>query len=155
MSTVKQLLGTRTQLAGANTALNSLPSGNYVNVGTVTFASSSKTPLTVKFELAVTPGTVAGNKQAVLFAQQTLDGTNFETGPVSGVTTTDEPNLTFVGVLPLNTNATLQRKIFDLAATFAGAMPYGAKMIVKNDSGAAFAASGNDVFTLDVSGDVT
>lgn len=157
MTTVvaKQAITTRTQLSGAAAALNSLANVTYVSVGTLTFASSSKTPLTTKIEIAVTPGTVSGNKQVIVFAQQTLDGTNFETGPTSGTTTTDELNLTYIGTIPLNTNATLQRRIFDLAAAFSGNLPYGTKIIVKNDSGAALAGSGNDVYTLDGTGDLT
>jgi len=155
MSTIRQLLGSRTQLSGAAAALNSLASATYVNLGTLTFASSSKTPLTTKLEISVTPGTVSGNKQLLVFAQQSLDGTNFESGPTSGTTTTDEPDLTFIGTIPLNTNSTLQRKVFDLAMAFGGALPYAAKIIVRNDSGAALAGSGNDCYTLDGSGDVT
>lgn len=151
----KNGLGSRTQLSGAAAALNSLANVTYVNCGTVTFASSSKTPLSTKLEVYVTPGTVSGNKQLVVFAQQSLDGTNFESGPTSSTTTTDETNLTVLGTIPLNTNATLQRRVFDLAAAFGGSLPYAAKIIVKNDSGAALASSGNDVYTLDISGDLT
>lgn len=155
MSTVKTAQGSRTQLSGAAAALNSLASATYVVLGTLTHNSSGKAPLDVLVELAVTPGTVAGNKQAVLFAQPSLDGTNFGTGPTSGTTTTDEPDLVLIGVLPLNTNSALQRKIFSLAAAFGGVLPYATKLIAKNDSGAALASSGNDLYTMDITGDVT
>jgi hypothetical protein len=155
MTTAKLAQGTRTQLSGAATALNSLASATYVALGTVTHNASGKAPLECFVELAITPGTVAGNKQAVLFAQASLDGTNFGTGPTSGTTTTDESNLVLIGTLPLGTNATLQRKVFSLATSFGGVLPYATKLIVKNDSGAAFASSGNDVYTLDASGDLT
>lgn len=147
MGTIKTDIGTaRTQLSGAAAALNSLASGTYVVLGTITHATND--PLESKIELAVTPGTVSGNKQAVLFAQASLDGTNFETGPTSGTTVTDEPVLRYVGVLPLPTNSTLQRKVFDLSAAYpSGVLPYATKLIAKNDSGAAFASSGNDVYT--------
>ena len=42
-----------------------------------------------------------------------------------------------------------------LAAAFGGVLPYATKLVVKNDSGAAFAGSGNDLYTLDVTGDLT
>jgi hypothetical protein len=155
MTTAKLAQGTRTQLSGAAATLNSLASATYVTLGTITHNSSGKVPLECFVELSITPGTVAGNKQAVLFAQASLDGTNFDSGPASGTTTTDEPNLIFVGVLPLNTNATLQRKKFSLANAHGGVLPFASKLIVKNDSGAAFASSGNDVYALDVSGDLT
>lgn len=131
MSTVTQAVGSRTNLG----SLGTLASATYLNVGTLTFNTNK--PLDVELEVSATPGTVSGNKQLVVFAQQSLDGTNYETGPTSGTTTTDEPNLTFVGTLPLNSNSTLQRKTFRLAPAFGGTLPYSAKIIVKNDSGAA------------------
>lgn len=155
MTTAKLNQGTRTQLSGAAAAMNSLASATYVVLGTITHNSSGKVPLDCLVELAATSGTVAGNKQLVLFAQPSLDGTNFGTGPTSGTTTTDEPDLMFIGTLPLNTNATLQRKIFSLAMPYGGVLPYASKLIAKNDSGAALASSGNDVYTSDISGDLT
>lgn len=153
MTTQKLAQGSRTQLSGAAAALNSLASATYVVLGTLTHNSSNLTPLDCLVELAVTPGTVAGNKQAALYAQVSLDGTNWSTGPTSGTTTTDEPDLYFIGALPLNTNATLQRRTFSLAAALpGGVLPYATKLVMKNDSGAAFASSGNDVYTMDVTG---
>lgn len=148
MGTIKQQADAtaRTQLSGAAAALNSLASATYVVLGTITHATND--PLDSKVEVYVTPGTVSGNKQLVLFAQASLDGTNFETGPTSGTTATDEPNLRCIGVLPLNTNSTQQRGIFDLSAAYpSGSLPYATKIIAKNDSGAALAGSGNDVYT--------
>ncbi len=156
MATAKLSIGSRTQLSGAAAALNSLASATYVVLGTITHVSSGKVPLDCMVELAITPGTVASNRQAILFAQPSLDGTNFGTGPTSGATTTDEPNLLFIGTLPLGTNATLQRRVFSLAAAYpGGVLPYATKLIVKNESGAALASSGNDLYTLDNSGDIT
>lgn len=155
MSTVKNALGSRTQLSGAASAINSLASATYVNTGTLTFISTGKTPLDVLLEVAVTPGTVSSNKQVLVFAQGSLDGSNFETGPTSGTTATDEPVLTFIGAVPCPTNSTLQRKVFSIAAAFGGVLPYAAKIIIKNETGAAIASSGNDVYTQDISGDVT
>lgn len=134
MATVTQQLGTRTNLGSLGTLANS----TYLNVGTITFNTNK--PLEVVLEVSATPGTVSGNKQLVVFAQESLNGTNFETGPTSGTTTTDEPNLTFIGTVPLNTNSTLQRGVFRLSPAFAGSLPYAATIIVKNDSGAALAS---------------
>lgn len=155
MSTVKIAQGSRTQLSGAAAALNSLASATYVALGTLTHNSSGKAPLDCLVELSVTPGTVSSDKQVLLFAQASLDGTNFGTGPTSGTTTTDEPDLTFIGALPANTNSLLQRKIFSLAAAFGGVLPYATKLIAKNTTGAALASSGNDVYSMDITGDVT
>ena len=133
MATVTQTLGTRTNLG----SLGTLANVTYINAGTITFDTNN--PIECLLEVSATPGTVSGNKQLVVFAQRSLDGTNFETGPSSGTTTTDEPNLTFIGVLPLATNSTLQRKTFNLAQAF-GTLPYACKIICKNDSGAALAS---------------
>lgn len=153
MSTVKLAQGARTALT--TTALNSLPSGTYVVVGTITHNSGGKAPLDCLVEVFATPGPVAGNKQIVVFAQPSLDGTNFGTGPVSGTNAADEPDLVFIGTVPVNTNATLQRRMFSLAAAFGGVLPFATKLVIKNDSGAALAASGHGVYTMDVTGDAS
>lgn len=133
MATVTQALGTRTNLG----SLGTLAIGTYINAGTITFDTNKNGE--VLLEVSATPGTVSGNKQLVVFAQRSLDGTNFETGPTSGTTTTDEPELTFIGVVPLPTNSTLQRKTFSLQQAF-GTLPFACKIICKNESGAALAS---------------
>jgi len=150
MATVKQVVGTRTALT--TSALNSLASATFVSAGTITHNTNQ--PLDVLVEVTATPGTVAGNKQLVVFAKISLDGTNFTSGPESGTTTTDEPDLFFVGTVPLNTNSTAQTKTFSLAAAYGGVLPYASKIIVKNDSGAALAASGNSVYYSEISATV-
>lgn len=134
MATVTQALGTRTNLG----SLGTLANGTYINAGTITHATND--PVECMIEVSATSGTVSGNKQLVVFAQKSLDGTNFGTGPTSGTTTTDESNLVFIGTVPLNTNATLQRGVFSLSAPFGGVLPYASKIIIKNDSGAALAS---------------
>lgn len=153
MSTVKLAQGPRTALT--TTALNSVLSGNYVVAGTITHNDSGKTPIDCLVEVSVTPGTVSGNKQAVVFAKASLDGVNFSSGPDFGSTVTDETNLVFLGTVPLNSNMTPQSRILSLAAAFGGVLPYATKIIVKNDSGAAFAGSGNAVYTMNITGDAS
>ena len=150
MATVKQVVGTRTALT--TSALNSLASATFVSAGTITHNTNQ--PLDVLVEVTATPGTVAGNKQLVVFAKISLDGTNFTSGPESGTTTTDEPDLFFVGTVPLNTNSTAQTKTFSLAAAYGGVLPYASKIIVKNDSGAALNASGGSVYYSEISATV-
>ena len=154
MTTAKLTLGTRTQLSGAAAAINSLANGTFVLLGTLTHVSSGKVPLDVLVELGVTPGVPSGNRQAILYAQHSLDGTTFGTGPISGTSTQDEPDLVFVGALPMFTTAGVQRKVFSLATAYGGILPYATKLILKNDCGSAFASSGNDLYTSDVSGDI-
>lgn len=151
MATVKQVVGSRTSLT--TSALNSLASATFVSAGTITHNTNQ--PLDVLVEVTATPGTVSGNKQLVVFAKISLDGTNFTSGPESGTTTTDEPDLFFVGTVPLNTNSTAQTKTFSLSAALGGVLPYASKIIVKNDSGAALNASGGSVYYSEISATVS
>ena len=132
------------------TALDSLANVTYVSAGTINHTTND--PLDVLLQVKVTPGAVSGNKQVVVFAQGSLDGTDFESGPVSGTVTTDEPNLTFIGTIPCGTASTAQIGMFNLASAFGGSLPQQTKIIIKNDSGAALAASGHYVKYAEVSG---
>lgn len=148
MATITSVVGSRTSLT--TSAMDSLASATYVSAGTLNFQTND--PLDVLIEVKVTPGTVSGNKQVLVFLQQSLDGTNFESGPTSGTTATDEPNLTFVGAVPCNTNSTAQTGVFSLAGACGGVLPAQAKVIIKNDTGAALAASGHHVYYSEVTG---
>lgn len=140
MATITVAPGTRTTLT--TTALNSLASATYVSAGTID--ASSIDPLDVVIEVEATPGTVAGNKQLVVFLRVSMDGTNFSSGPTSGGTATDEANLKFIGTVPLNTNDALQRNALSIMSAL-GFIPPHFDVVVKNDSGAAFASSGHAV----------
>lgn len=148
MSTVSTLLGTRTALT---ITLNSLANVTYVAATSVDLTST--TPLDVIIELSITPGTVAGNKQALLFIQMSVDNSTFTTGPTSGTTVTDQPNLYLIGTLPLNSNATLQNKGFSVASVL-GFCPRAFKAVVFNDSGVAFAGAGCSAFYTTILGTV-
>ena len=130
MATVKQVVGTRTSLT--TSALNSLASATFVSAGTITHNTNQ--PIDVLIEVTATPGTVSGNKQLLVYAKASLDGTNQTTGPETGTTVTDEPNLYYVGTLPLNTNSTTQTKVFSLAAAYGGLLPYASEIVVRNES---------------------
>jgi len=148
MATVKQVVGTRTALT--TTALNSLASATFVSVGTITHNTNK--PLDVLIEVAATTGTVSGNKQMLVYARACLDGSFIPTtGPVAGTTVTDEPNLYFVGALPLNSSGSTQRRIFSLAAAYGGVLPYASEIVLRNDSGAALNASGGYVYYSEIS----
>ena len=150
MATVKQIVGSRTSLT--TSALNSLASATFVSAGTITHNTNQ--PIDVLIEVTATPGTVSGNKQLLVYAKASLDGTNQTTGPETGTTVTDEPNLYFVGALPLNTNSTTQTRIFSLAAAYGGILPYASEIVVRNDSGAALNASGGSVYYSEISATV-
>ena len=150
MAVITAIAGTRTTLT--TSALNSLAASTYVSAGTIDLTATD--PLDVLVEVAVTPVTTSGNKQLVVFARVSLDGTNFTTGPVSGSTATDEPNLRFLGTVPLNTNSTLQRNTLSVMSSL-GYIPAHLQIVVKNESGAALAASGHAVHYSTVVGDAT
>ena len=150
MATVKQVVGSRTSLT--TSALNSLASATFVSAGTITHNTNQ--PLDVLVEVTATPGTVSGNKQLLVYAKASLDGSNQTTGPETGTTVTDEPNLYYVGTLLLNTNSTTQTKVFSLAAAYGGLLPYASEIVVRNDSGAALNASGGSVYYSEISATV-
>lgn len=150
MATVKQVVGTRTELT--TSALNSLASATFVSAGTITHNTNQ--PIDVLVEVTATPGTVSGNKQLLVYAKASLDGSNQTTGPETGTAVTDEPNLYYVGTLPLNTNSTTQTKVFPLAAAYGGLLPYASEIVLRNDSGAALNASGGSVYYSEISATV-
>ena len=92
MAAITSVVGAKTTLT--TSLLNSLNSGAYVSAGSINHVTND--PLDVLVEVRVTPGTVAGPKQVLVFAKGSLDGTNFTSGPESGTTDTDENNLFFV-----------------------------------------------------------
>lgn len=154
MSAIKDAQSARTQLAGAATVLNNLAAGTFVVLGTIVHNSSGKAPFDTHVELAVTPTAVSGGRQVLLYAQFSFDGTNWTSGPTDGTSTTDETNLVLLGAVPAN-SASLKRKVFSIASQNNFVLPYATRLIAKNDTGAALAGAGNDVYTQDHSGDNT
>lgn len=132
MATVKQVVGARTALTIAS--LPTLASAGYA--ASAVKDNTANQPLDLLVELSITPGTVSGNKQAVLFAQASLDGSTFQTGANS----TDEADMTLIGTMPLNSNSAAQTKIFSVALAYGGVLPPFVRLVVKNDSGATFTA---------------
>lgn len=142
-------LGTRTALT--TTAHNSLGNDTYVSAGNIAMAGAVNCLLEVK----VTPGTVSSNKQVTIWGKRSLDGTNFESGPESGTSETDQANLVFLGSVPCNTNSTAQTRVIPLAARCGGMLPHTLKIILRNETGAALASSGNHVYYSLVNGNST
>ena len=133
MATIKSEV--QTQVSLTVTGLSTLASAAYVISNTITHTTND--PLDVLLDIAVgTTNVPAGNKQVVIFAKGSVDGTNFGSGPESGTTTTDEPDLHFVGTVPMNSTAT-HRRIFSLAGAYGGILPAASKVVFKNDLGVA------------------
>ena len=134
MATVKQIAGSRTALTSSN--LGTLASATYC-VSSV-YNNTTNNPLDLMVELTVaTTNSPSGNQQCVVFAQASYDNTNFQTGPTSGTTTTDEPLLTYLGTVQIATTSTTERKSFSVAAAYGGVLPPYVQIVVKNDFGVA------------------
>ena len=139
-------VGTRTSLTV--TGFSTLAAATYA-VSAVYTANTNK-PWDVIVEVtAATTNTPANNKQVVVFVQESLDGTNFRSGPTSGTTSTDEPNLRFLGVLPMASVTTSQVGTFSVAAAL-GYCPFAFKVVLKNDLGVTLTSG--TVFTAEISG---
>lgn len=149
MASITAVVGTKTALT--TSALDSLASATYVSAGTIDLTAAD--PLDVLVEVAATPGTVSGNRQVVVFAKVSLDGSTWTSGPETGTTATDEPNLKFIGTVPCNTNSTQQVNTLSVVSAL-GFIPPHLEIVVKNDTGAALAASGHSVHYAVVTGNV-
>lgn len=142
-------MGTFTQSQGARSAsvlnLGTLASGNYITSPAIDLGAAI--PLDVTIEVECTPSAApAGNKQLILFAKLSLDGTNFGSGPESSNVATNEQDLHQICALPCNDNST-HRKFFNLQS-----LPVGRylKIIAKNDMGVALTSG--FVYKADITG---
>lgn len=152
MSVIKQVTGTRTSYAFTGTALSTLASATYVQ-GTASYDCTVNQPLDVVVEVDLTTtNTPTGNKQAVVFISESLDGTNYRSGPTSGTTTTREPNLRLLGVVPVTTASTAEIGQFSILNAL-GFVPQKFFVIVKNDLGVALTSG--TVFTSEISSTIT
>ena len=134
MAIVKQVVGTRTALT--STGFSTLAAATYV--ATSTYSNVTTQPLDLMVEVTVaTTNVPSGNKQVVVFAQASYDNTNFQSGPTSGTTTTDEPLLTFLGVVQVATASVTEIKSFSVAGSYGGVLPPYVKIVLKNDLGVA------------------
>lgn len=114
--------------------LNSLTAGSKVVSSAVDNATTTKA---VDFfvEITIADVTESGNKQALVFAVESLDGTTFsDTG--------SQANEYYLGAIDL-TGTGPQTRAFPLAAAFGGLIPPQFKVAVLNDAGVTLASSGN------------
>ena len=139
-------VGTRTSLTV--TGLSTLGAGAYVVSSAYTCNTNKPWDVIVEVNAATT-NTPAGNKQVVVFIQESLDGTNYRSGPTTGTTATDEPNLRFLGSVPMNSVTATQTGMFSVASAL-GFCPYAFKIVLKDDLGVALTSG--TVFTAEISG---
>ena len=147
MNIVNPTLGARTSLPV--TGFASLASANFA-VSNAYVCDTNK-PIDVVLEVtAITTNTPTGNKSLYVYLKETLDGTNYRSGPETGTTATDERDLLPLGVIRMNTASVSHRATFNIVQ-FLGYVPYGFKVVVKNDLGVTLTA-GCVMFTSEVSG---
>jgi len=148
MAAVKQIVGTRTSLPFTSTSLSALAAATYVQ-NTTAYDCSANQPEDVVVEVDVaTTNTPAGNKQVVVFIQESLDGTNYRSGPTSGTSATREGNLRLLGVIPVTTASTTEIGMFNVLQAL-GYVPQKFFVVVKNDLGVALTSG--TAFTSEIS----
>lgn len=136
---VKVVYGTRTDKTANFTGVATLASGGYVVQGDSTDISTTGfADLLVDLSTTNSIAPAGGNNQVVVFAMASTDGTNYTAGGVASSTT--EPTLTLVGVMPQN-GTTANRKVLSVASAFGGVLPPHLKLVIKNDSANALSAA--------------
>lgn len=125
--------GTATAFGSAS-ALNSLATATPTSIGTI----DNTTALADDYLVEVTIANIAesGNKQAIIYARSSVDGTNYSEA-------SSRKNLKRIGLVDLTVGGTTISAACSVAAAFGGSMPPKVDIYVENDAGVAFAGSGN------------
>ena len=126
--------GTSTALSGN---ANSLANGSYASIGVIDFTTTPPHECFIEVSLQAST-TTSGNKQAVLFLRDSIDGTNFSVAPSSS----DEANARFLGTVSLSDTTARRSIAFPVSPLFGGALPQKVEVYVKNDCGVALAGTG-------------
>ena len=128
---INPTVGTRTSVTV--TGLSTLANITYASGSAVTHNTNKHVDVVYEVSLATT-NVVASNKQCKVFIQASLDGTNYTSGPTSGTTTTDEPDLIYLGIVPMFTSTTTHTQQFSIGQVL-GYIPYSSKIVIFNDCG--------------------
>ena len=137
MATIKTIQGAKTNITVSN--LSTLGSATYCVSNAYSLQTNNPNDLVVELSAATT-NSPSGNKQVVVFAQASWDNSVWQSGPTSGTTTTDEADLTIMGVLPLASSSTTEVKSFSVLQSF-GFMPAYVRFVFKNDLGVALTSA--------------
>lgn len=139
---------TFTQSQGAKSSalvtMGALASDTYIASSAIDLGANI--PLDSTFEMVVTVTSPASDKQVILFAQLSLDGTDFTTGPTTGSSATDEADLHYIGTLPCNSTGT-HRRLFSLSNA---PVAQHIKLVVRNRTGVTLTSG--FVYRADITG---
>lgn len=138
MPTIRSSVQSPSSLSAGS--LSTLASGAFTSSTHMNHTTNNPLDVLVRVSVATT-NAVGSNKLLIVYAQGSLDNTNFTSGPTSGTTTTDEPDLQFVGVVPMNSSSTTHTRFFSLAAAFGGVLPRFSRLVFKNEAGAALTSA--------------
>jgi hypothetical protein len=135
-------------ITAASLASASVRSSAAVTSGT----TNNTTDYLISVNVLTTATAPSGNKQVVVYAYRSEDGTNYQgdSSIVDNVDGTDKAltaigsptNLTFLGTVQLNqgTNAVTIRQVFSLSQAF-GSIPPKWGIVLQNDAGTALGAT--------------
>ena len=134
--------GTR---SSALLTMSTLASATYIASSAIDLGATIPSDVTIEVE-ATPSSTPSGSKRLIVFAQLSLDNTNYSTGPTSGTTATDETDLHWVGALTVNSTGTHRKfmRLLDLPVT-----RY-LKLVAKNDMGVALTSG--FIYKADITG---
>jgi hypothetical protein len=115
--------------------LSSLASGSATANTTGQLDNTGNLYLDYLIEVSVTTGTVSGNKQCIVYACSSIDGTNFSDG------TQSDNNMVYLGNIQTPTSTTAYRgKAMSVSAAFGGTLPPKFAIVVFNDGGGTYSA---------------
>jgi hypothetical protein len=125
--------GTTTSLTV--TGFNALASGSLATSNAIDIAGSINPVLDVLVEIVVAEVVEAGNKQIVVYAISSVDGTNFADN-------TKTSNLFRLGTLDITGTGPFRSQAFSVGAAYR-TLPPQFKIVIYNDAGVSLAGSGN------------
>lgn len=136
-----QVQGTR---SAALLTMSTLAGGTYIASSSIDLGANI--PLDATFECTATMTSPVGNRKVDIFAVLSLDNTNFSSGPTSLTTTTDEPDLHYIGSIQCWSTGT-HTKMLSISSL---PVTRYLKLVAKNDTGVALTSG--FVYRADITG---
>lgn len=134
MADLKSKYGTASSIT---ISLNSLGSGALV-LSTTEFDNSTDLFVDMLVEFTIADVTEGGNRQLLIYAVSSVDGTNYSEGVAA-----NRQQMAYVGAVSLNGTGPHRSRAFSVAAAFGGVLPPKYKIAAYNDVGVSLSASNN------------